>query len=90
MIIWGGQHGTESVTVTPTPTLDDGAGYDPDSKRWSILPPAPIAGRALHIGVWTGKEMLIWGGGGDDTDYTPMNHGAAYDPATRQGRLLAR
>ena len=43
--------------------LDDGASYDPTSNTWTPLPfvGAPTA-RASHTAVWTGMEMLIWGG----------------------------
>ena len=47
---------------------------------WSALPPAPIAVRGSAVGVWTGTQMLVWGGSDGDRYYAD---GAAYDPATR-------
>jgi hypothetical protein len=88
MIIWGGGGEPASVAQTPYPTFDDGAAYEPATDRWSSLPPAPIPGRALHIGVWTGSEMIIWGGGGDGTDFHPKNDGAAYEPTSREWRTI--
>lgn len=38
-----------------------------------VLAPAPINGRVGHTALWTGAEMLIWGG--------TATGGAAYDPA---------
>src|SRR5262249_34786851 len=35
-------------------------------------------GRCLHTTVWTGSEMIIWGGGGP----TPVNTGGRYTPST--------
>lgn len=29
---------------------------------WSALPGAPIEGRADHVAVWTGEQMIVWGG----------------------------
>jgi N-acetylneuraminic acid mutarotase len=34
--------------------------------------------RSLHTAVWTGSEMIIWGGGGP----TPVNTGGRYTPST--------
>jgi hypothetical protein len=39
-----------------------GASYDPERRRWRVLPEAPIAGRDRHAAVWTGEAMLVWGG----------------------------
>ncbi len=36
--------------------------------------------RAHHTAVWTGSEVIIWGGG--DLDLVRFNTGAKYDPAT--------
>ena len=58
--------------------------FDPEKNRWRRLPPAP-AGRA-GIAIWTGKELIEWGGGccGDVSD-----DGAAYDPSTNKWRKIA-
>ena len=40
----------------------DAAAYDPARRRWTMLPPAPIAGRDRHAAVWTGEAMLVFGG----------------------------
>jgi hypothetical protein len=34
--------------------------------RWEELPPAPIANRSFAALVWTGSELLFWGGVGDE------------------------
>lgn len=41
----------------------DGASLD-SSGVWSPLPAAPLAPRTGHVAVWTGAEVLIWGGEG--------------------------
>jgi hypothetical protein len=59
MIIWGG------VALCGT-GLDrefaDGASYDLQTRRWRKLAEAPIKERRSHTAIWTGKEMIIWGG----------------------------
>lgn len=62
----------------------DGALYDPATDTWHDLPPAPIAGRSSPGGVWTGDEVIVWGGLADE----PRDDGAAYDPATGLWRTL--
>lgn len=63
-----------------------------------ILPDAPIKARHGHSAVWTGTEMIVFGGyndddGDDNTNETgpPARPGdaAAYDPATRSWRRIA-
>jgi hypothetical protein len=44
---------------------------------WRRLAPSPLLPRSGHVVVWTGREMIVWGGvekGGAFAD------GAAYDP----------
>jgi hypothetical protein len=58
----------------------------PGSGRWTLLPTAPIAPRSEYAAVWTGKEMIVWGGYSNTTQY---GNGAAYDPATRTWTKMA-
>jgi len=57
----------------------------PGSAGWARLPRAPIAPRSEYAAVWTGKEMIVWGG------YSNTTHGdgAAYDPAIRTWTKIA-
>ena len=52
MLVWGGG-------------LADGGLYDPSANSWSPLPleGAPLS-RYFHAGVWTGTELVIFGGTG--------------------------
>ena len=43
--------------------------------------------RSQHSAVWTGSEMIVWGGG---TYYNVLGSGARYDPATDTWKPLAR
>ncbi len=38
----------------------------------------PFENRQFHTAVWTGNEMIVWGGRASD----PLNTGGAYEPAT--------
>jgi hypothetical protein len=58
----------------------------PGPAGWVRLPGAPIAPRSQYAAVWTGKEMIVWGGYSNATQY---GDGAAYNPATRTWTKLA-
>ncbi len=57
--------------------------YNPATNQWQRLPDAPTR---HGIGVWTGRELIGWGGGccGDVSD-----DGSAYDPTTSTWRKIA-
>jgi hypothetical protein len=68
MVVWGG-----SVLFTDVGT---GGRYDPALDSWK---PTSGAGapspRSKTKGVWTGRQMIVWGGGAN------LNTGASYDPS---------
>jgi N-acetylneuraminic acid mutarotase len=84
MIIWGGRVGTAYTW------LNDGARYNPVTDTWQalMLSNAPEA-RAEHTAVWTGSEMIIWGGrnGGFFAEYPQA--GGRYDPSTDTWQSMA-
>jgi len=55
MIVWGG-------LVFPD-YFNSGGRYNPDTDSWTATstPNAP-SGRSDHTAVWTGSEMIVWGG----------------------------
>ena len=67
--------------------LSDGASYDRATDTWTMLPASPLAPRSRPAAVWTGTEMLVWGGHVHPA--RPGAYGAAYDPSTRTWRTLA-
>jgi hypothetical protein len=78
MIIWGGYDGG--------PPFNDGARYNPgtdipgtDSWSNTSLGGAPIP-RKIHTAVWTGSEMIVWGG--LDSGSAPLNSGGRYAPTS--------
>jgi N-acetylneuraminic acid mutarotase len=77
MIIWGG-YNTSGGQVN---TLNTGGKYNPSTDTWTSTSTtnAPI-GREFHAAVWTGSEMIVWGGynypAGD------LNTGGRYNPTS--------
>ncbi len=81
MIIWGG--------TGESGHLSDGGIYIPSSKSWVNIPSPRVqifSPRKGHVAVWTGKEMLVWGG---RNEFNQMNDGAAYNPSTDKWRQLS-
>ena len=76
MIVWGGRS-----SFAPSENKSDGGIYDPATDRWRpmSLHGAPTP-RSQMAGVWTGEELLVWGGWGDggECPYT----GGSYNPRT--------
>ena len=84
IIVWGGESGPQGNVVHA-----DGAAYDPSTNQWTVLPAAPISGRSGAAAVWTGTEMLIWGGYDESgPGFHVSATGAAYDPGTNSWRML--
>jgi len=84
MIVWGGD---ESLETARAP-FDTGGHYDLAQDRWHPTETrgAP-AGRTAHTAIWTGKEMVVWGGAGAKKGL--LGDGASYDPRARSWTLLS-
>jgi len=66
--------------------LEDGARYHLASGLWSALPMVGAPGsRSGHQVVWTGTEMIVWGGEGESLEYA---NGAGYDPVANRWRRI--
>jgi N-acetylneuraminic acid mutarotase len=74
MIVWGGSslsfpHGYQ--------TFNTGGRYNPDTDSWTDTSTANApAARDLHTAVWTGNQMIVWGG--LDPDGIALNTGGRY------------
>lgn len=83
LILWGGIN--QNAPTLQGLTRGDGAAYNPATQTWR---PLSLAGapspRARHSAVWTGTQMIIWGGssGNDVAD------GAAYEPTSDAWRPI--
>jgi hypothetical protein len=64
----------------------DGLAYDAEHDSWRRLPRFPLKPREFPVTVWTGRELIVWGGalrpsGNVIVDPPPpLNDGAAYTP----------
>lgn len=84
LIVWGGyQLAATSVGMVPA----TGAAYDPLADRWRMIADGPLAPRAKHLAVWTGSEMIVWGG--QRTGGAQPPDGAAYDAERDAWRPIA-
>jgi N-acetylneuraminic acid mutarotase len=81
LLDWGG---CDPAINDRCEAVADGYAFDPASRTWSDLPPAPVAGSGAHA-IWTGSEALFIG---FDSESKKL-HSEAFDPATRTWRKLA-
>jgi N-acetylneuraminic acid mutarotase len=87
MIIWGGTGRSVPDNALGLVNLADGAAFNPATNTWRALASigAPST-RTQHAAVWTGREMIVWGG--ITGSYGLDGDGAAYDPITDTWRPL--
>ena len=74
MIVWGGE-------VCCVAVVNCGGRYDPSTDSWnptSTGPNAPVA-RRNSTAIWTGEEMIVWGGATYDN---LLNTGGRYEPSS--------
>lgn len=84
MIVWGGTRAFNADSF-----LADGARYNPSTDTWTRMAKSPLSPRIGADAVWTGKEMIIWGGmGGSFAKPTFLGDGARYNPATDRWSML--
>src|SRR5439155_26389149 len=75
MIVWGGY--TSSIPHF----LNTGGRYNPSTDSWTATSTTNAPDfRMDHTAVWTGSEMIVWGGGLNGFDY--FNTGGRYNPGT--------
>jgi N-acetylneuraminic acid mutarotase len=77
MIVWGGVDESN-----PSHPLNTGGRYDPSTDSWIGVGPNTPDARQLHTAVWTGTEMIVWGGSGAPFVFIFFNTGGRYNPST--------
>ncbi|HYX37975.1 MAG TPA: hypothetical protein VE954_33155 [Oligoflexus sp.] len=84
MIVIGGFRDENAAASQPA-HLNAAHSYDPATGQWTDLnPPAWFTPRSQANAVWTGSEVLIWGGYNGTTDSTTWSFdGALYNPSTK-------
>lgn len=83
---------TSSVTTTsgPTTTISTNTSASPvqASGPWSVVADHRVVGRVFPVVVWTGSEVVVWGGE-KPSEGAWHADGAAFNPATGTWRELA-
>jgi N-acetylneuraminic acid mutarotase len=83
MITFGGCNGGHEFCTTSM-----GGRYNPATDSWTLTDAATAPGpRRRHGAVWTGSEMIIWGGctensNGNQNCSIVLGNGGRYDPVT--------
>jgi N-acetylneuraminic acid mutarotase len=78
MIVWGGFDNFPNFT-----DLNTGGRYDPGTNSWTATNTYNVPDpRSAHTAVWTGSEMIVWGGTGLSFPSSELNTGGRYDLAT--------
>jgi len=74
MLVWGG-----AASSSAGSELNDGARYHLSTRVWSSITPVGAPGaRRGATAVWTGAEMIVWGG---QSNGAALSTGARFDPA---------
>ncbi|MBL8680859.1 MAG: hypothetical protein JNK05_16890 [Myxococcales bacterium] len=65
VLVWGGdvRHNPQGRIAGP------GGLFDPVKKSWRPLPAGEPAARVDHGAVWTGEELLLWGGSAEGSGF---------------------
>lgn len=78
VIVWGGARPDSSYS-------NHGVVLNPLNGSWGPTGESPLSGRGQHSAVWTGSEMIVCCGRGEDV----RPGAAAYDPTANVWRQLA-
>jgi N-acetylneuraminic acid mutarotase len=87
LFVWGGT----ATSGAGTRLYSDGAAYDPSSRTWSVLAASPLSPRSGASAIWTGSEVLVFGGevkGTSPGSTRPSESSASYDPSTNTWQSL--
>ena len=75
-LVWGGQEVTQRVGVGFSVAFADKS--TPETWKWMAETDSPDP-RTRHTAIWTGTEMIVWGG---QSDTGILGDGGRYNPAT--------
>jgi len=76
MVVWGGLY----YNFSSQPRYASSGGrYDPRTDSWTPTSTGSApSGRTLHTAIWTGNQMVVWGG--SDALASNVSTGGRYDP----------
>ncbi|MDB6133498.1 MAG: Kelch repeat protein [Verrucomicrobiales bacterium] len=84
MIVWGG---VNTTALSGQTAYADGARYNPATNIWTGMAASNTNPRFFHTAVWTGSEMMVWGGQSKDpagptgAEFILFNSGSRYNAA---------
>ncbi|MBI3447871.1 MAG: hypothetical protein HY049_02960 [Acidobacteria bacterium] len=85
MLVWGGEG--QSVAVCCQGLVNVGERYDPLVDSWTPMSTTGAPGaRYLNTAVWTGSEMIVWGGSTGSLD---LATGGRYNPVSDSWALTS-
>jgi hypothetical protein len=85
MIVWGGEDAGGAAAKPQTGGL-----FDPATNTWTQTSLNTVPeGRTLHTAVWSGTQMLVFGGVGTALT-SPVKTGGIYDPAADTWAVTAQ
>ncbi len=93
VVVWGGvveRRDPDDPEAQRSLSVRDGYAYDPATDRWRYVSAAPI-GAWGSVGVWTGEQVLAWGGTStrdQGREEYAQTRGVAWDPRTGVWTLL--
>ena len=82
--VWTGK---EAIFLLEDENRLKGQAFDPAAGSWRAIATPPIEPRFGAVAVWTGSEVIFWGGG--ERSDPPVADGAAYDPVGDTWRRIA-
>jgi len=91
LVVWGGATPTSATGRTFVP---EGGIYNPDTETWSSISMvnAPLRWSG-HSAVWTGREMIVWGGkplpAASGSSVGETNEGAIWSAASNSWRPMS-
>lgn len=89
ILYWGG---SDQIQGSEGPVRSSGVAYNPRDRTWRPMAAGPLHARAQHEAIWTGREMIVWGGieyAFNQDSHIHHPSAAAYDPDTDTWRRIA-
>ena len=84
MLVWGG------TVLGVSEVYDTGGSYVPSSNSWTEMTAAGAPdGRFQHSAVWTGSEMIVWGGSTSASAFVYAGTGGRYNPVNTTWSAMA-
>lgn len=90
VIVWGGCRAQQAADQACNFSFNDGAIFDLQTNRFIESIKAPIDARVFHSAVWTGSEILVWGGVKNykTRDTVPLGDGAHFNLSSKSWKTI--